>query len=178
MREVLSEILAEFQAGRPVAMSTVVRTWRSAPRPAGAAMLVTQAGEAVGSVSGGCVEGALYDVGTEVLASGQCEFQTFGVSDDDAFAVGLSCGGILEIFTERVDAASWPELPGIAASIEAQEPVAVATVIRGPAHVGRHLVIRPDSIEGSLGTQRLDDTVRDDARGMLAAGTTGFLHYG
>ena len=178
MREVLREILAEYEAGRPVAMSTVVRTWRSAPRPAGASMLVTQSGEAVGSVSGGCVEGALYDVGTEVLTSGQCEFQTFGVSDDVAFAVGLSCGGILEIFTERVDAASWPELPGIAASIEAQEPVAVATVIRGPAHVGRHLVIRPDSVEGSLGTERLDDTVRDDARGMLAAGTTGFLHYG
>lgn len=178
MREVLREILAEFEAGRPVAMSTVVQTWRSAPRPAGASMLVTQAGEAVGSVSGGCVEGALFDVGTEVLASGQSEFQTYGVSDDDAFAVGLSCGGILEIFTERVDAASWPELPAIAASIEAQEPVAVATVIRGPAHVGRHLVIRPDAVDGSLGTERLDDTVRDDARGMLAAGTTGSLHYG
>ena len=85
-------------------MATVVRTWRSAPRPAGASMLVTLAGEAVGSVSGGCVEGALYDLGQEVLATGDPVFETYGVSDDDAFSVGLTCGGILEVFIERVDA--------------------------------------------------------------------------
>ena len=178
MREVMSELLTEFEAGRPVAVATVVRTWKSAPRPAGASMLVTQSGEAVGSVSGGCVEGALYDVGQEVLATGENQFQKYGVSDDDAFAVGLTCGGILEIFVERVDAATWPELPGIAASIAREEPVAVATIVRGPDHVGRHLAVRPDSAEGSLGTQRLDDTVREDVRGMLIAGRTGFLHYG
>lgn len=178
MREVVSELMAAYEAGEPVAMATVVRTWRSAPRPAGASMLVTTSGEAVGSVSGGCVEGALYDLGQEILASGEPVLETYGVSDDDAFAVGLSCGGILDILVERVDATTWPELPAIARSIANEEPVAVATIVRGDRGVGKHLVIWHDRVEGSLGTARLDDTVRDDARGMLAAGTTGFLHYG
>jgi xanthine dehydrogenase accessory factor len=178
MREVLAELMAVRERGGSAAMATVVRTWRSAPRPAGASMLVSDAGEAVGSVSGGCVEGALYELGQEVLADGLPRYETYGVSDDDAFAVGLTCGGILEVFVERVDDQTWPELDGVARSIAAEEPVAVATIVRGPHFVGRHLVVRPDHTEGSLGTDRLDDTVREDAIGMLASGTTGFLHYG
>ena len=178
MREVLPALLDVHQRGGSTAMATVVRTWRSAPRPAGASMLVTDLDEAVGSVSGGCVEGALFDLGQEVLTSGEPVLETYGVSDDDAFSVGLTCGGIMEIFVEKVDAASWPELPGIAASIAQEEPVAVATIVRGPHHVGKHIVVRPGGSEGSLGTTRLDDTVREDSIGMLASGTTGFLHYG
>ncbi len=178
MRDVHAELSAIIKADGAAAMATVVRTWKSAPRPAGATMLVTEAGEAVGSVSGGCVEGALYELGQEVLADGQSRLETYGVSDDDAFAVGLTCGGILEIFVEKVSRETWPELEGVLASIRAEEPVAVATIVRGPHFVGRHLVIRPDRREGSLGTDRLDDTIYDDALGMLAAGTTGFLHYG
>ena len=186
MREILSELTAALDRGEKCAMSTVVRTWRSAPRPAGASMLVTAGGEAVGSVSGGCVEGALYDLGQEVMESGTPVLETYGVSDDDAFAVGLTCGGILEVLVERVSRETWPELPGIAASVEADEPVAVATIVRSPhvEQVGRHLVVRPDggpyraALEGSLGTQRLDETVGADALGLLESGTTGFLHYG
>ena len=178
MREVLPSLLAAFSRGETTAMATVVRTWRSAPRPAGASMLVTQGGEAVGSVSGGCVEGALYELGNQVIQSGEAQLETYGVSDDDAFAVGLTCGGILEVFVERVSPTTWPELPGIAHSVDSEEPVAVATVVRGPDHVGRHLVVRADRVEGSLGTQRLDDTVGADAVGLLESGTTGFLHYG
>jgi len=178
VREVLNELLATRARGQAAAMATVVRTWRSAPRPAGASMLVTQDGEAVGSVSGGCVEGALYTLGEEVLADGEPRYETYGVSDDDAYAVGLTCGGILEVFVERVDDQTWPELAGVAESIDREQPVAVATIVRGPHFVGRHLVVRPDHTEGSLGTQRLDDTVREDVIGMLAAGATGFLHYG
>ena len=182
MREVLEDLLAAYRSGEAVAMATVVRTWKSAPRPAGAAMLVTGAREAVGSVSGGCVEGALFDVGLEILADGQPRYQKYGISDDEAFGVGLTCGGIIEIFAERVDPTTWPELEGIAASLEAEEPVAIATIVNAPAghegRIGRHLVVRLDGTEGSLGTTRLDDTVREDALGLLAAGTTGFLHYG
>ena len=179
MREVLGELLELSANGGSAAMATVVKTWRSAPRPAGAAMLVTDTGEAVGSVSGGCVEGALYDLGQEILADHTPRLHTFGVSDDDAFAVGLTCGGVLDIFVEEVNAETWPELPGIAQSIENEEPVAVATIVRGDEHVGRHLVIRPNKpAEGSLGTARLDDTVSADALGMLTSGITGFLHYG
>ncbi len=178
MREVLPALMAAFERGEDAAMATVVRTWRSAPRPAGASMLVTSGGEAVGSVSGGCVEGALYTLGTEVLENGEPAFETYGVSDDDAFAVGLTCGGILEVFVEKVTSQSWPELPGISASVAAEEPVAVATIVRGPHHVGRHLVVRASGTEGSLGTARLDDTVGADVLGLLESGRTGFLHYG
>jgi len=145
-------------------------------------MLVTAGSEAVGSVSGGCVEGALFDLGVQILDDGLPRYETYGISDDEAFGVGLTCGGIIEVFAERVDPDSWPELEGIAASIAAEEPVAVATIVKAteesPALIGRHLVVRPEHAEGSLGTGRLDDTVREDALGMLAAGTTGFLHYG
>ncbi|MFM1966680.1 MAG: hypothetical protein RL134_2405 [Actinomycetota bacterium] len=180
MREILNDLLAAYDRGEPCAMATVVRTWRSAPRPAGASMIVTAGGEAIGSVSGGCVEGALYDLGQEVLADGEARFETYGVSDDDAFSVGLTCGGILDVFVERVDRDAWPELPGIVRSVEAEEPVAVAAIVAAPgsAGLGRHLVVRPDSVEGSLGTERLDETVTADARGLLASGTTGFLRYG
>jgi xanthine dehydrogenase accessory factor len=178
MREVLPALMAAYERGESAAMATVVRTWRSAPRPAGASMLVTEGGEAVGSVSGGCVEGALYTLGTEVLDDGAPQFETYGVSDDDAFAVGLTCGGILEVFVEKVSPETWPELPGIAASIDAEEHVAVATIVKGPHHVGRHLVVRESGVEGSLGTQRLDDTIGADVLGLLESGRTGFLHYG
>jgi xanthine dehydrogenase accessory factor len=178
MREVLPSLMAAFERGEAAAMATVVRTWRSAPRPAGASMLVTAGGEAVGSVSGGCVEGALYTLGEEVLADGVPQFETYGVTDGDAFAVGLTCGGILEVFVEKVTPESWPELPGIVASVDAEEPVAVATIVKGPHHVGRHLVVRESGVEGGLGTSRLDDTVGADVLGLLESGTTGFLHYG
>ncbi|MSW38535.1 MAG: XshC-Cox1 family protein, partial [Actinobacteria bacterium] len=160
------------------AMATVVRTWRSAPRPAGASMVVTTTGEAVGSISGGCVEGAVYELGGTVINDGEVRYETYGISDDDAFAVGLTCGGILEVYVERIDKQSWPELPALAASVRADEPVAVATVVRGPAHVGRHIVIWPDRRQGDLGSERLNDAVGDDVIGLLESGTTGFLHYG
>lgn len=178
MKEVLDELISLYNAQQPAAMATVVRTWRSAPRPAGASMLVTEAGEAIGSISGGCVEGAVYELGGQVIADGLVRYETYGVSDDDAFAVGLTCGGILEVYVERVDRESWPELPALVKSVAADEPVAVATVVRGPAHVGRHLVIWPEHREGDLGSERLNDAVGDDVLGMLEAGTTGFLHYG
>src|SRR3954449_4040547 len=103
MREVLSELLAWWRAGETVGVGTVVATFQSAPRPPGASMLVGPDGTAVGSVSGGCVEGAVFELGQEVLGSGVPVLQRYGVSDDDAFAVGLTCGGILDVFVERID---------------------------------------------------------------------------
>ncbi len=92
-----------WDAGESVAVGTVVATFESAPRPPGAVMLVGPDGEAVGSVSGGCVEGAVYQLGEEILESGEPVLQRYGVSDESAFAVGLTCGGILDVFVERVD---------------------------------------------------------------------------
>ena len=146
MRDVLSELLGWWRAGETVGVGTVVATFQSAPRPAGASMLVGPDGTAVGSVSGGCVEGAVYDLAQSVVAAGVPVLQRYGVSDDDAFAVGLTCGGILDVWVEKVNRETFPELEEIAADIEAGRPVALATVIEhpDPAWLGRRLVVRPD----------------------------------
>jgi xanthine dehydrogenase accessory factor len=179
MRDVLDELLGWWRDGQPTAMATVVDTWRSAPRPPGAAMLVGPDGTAVGSVSGGCVESAVYELGQQVLTTGQPVTTRYGVSDDDAFAVGLTCGGIIDVFVERVDQRSFPELGDVAASVAADEPVAVATIVEGAAEqLGRRIVVWPDRRAGTLGSARLDDAATDDVRGMLASGRTGTLRYG
>ena len=182
MREVLPQLLEWWREGRPVGMGTVVATWRSAPRPAGASMLVGPDGEAVGSVSGGCVEGAVYELGQSVVADGTPVLERYGVSDDDAFAVGLTCGGILDVFVERVDPATFPQLAEVAEDVDAGRPVAVATLVEHPdaSRVGARLVVRPEGepVAGTLGSGRFDDAVADDVRGLLASGRTETLVYG
>jgi xanthine dehydrogenase accessory factor len=183
MRDVLPDLLAWWRAGETVGIGTVVGTWRSAPRQPGAAMLVGPDESAVGSVSGGCVESAVYALAREVVADGHPVLQRYGVSDNDAFAVGLTCGGILDVFVEKVSQESFPELADIAADIQAGRPVAVATVVEHPdiKRVGMRLIIRPgeDSpIVGSVGSERADAAVADDVRGLLAAGKTELLTYG
>jgi xanthine dehydrogenase accessory factor len=183
MRDVLDDLDRWYGQGEPVAMATVIATWRSAPRPAGATMLVGADGTAVGSVSGGCVEGAVYEQAQEVKASGQPVLQRYGVSDDDAFAVGLTCGGILDVYVERVDDSLFPQFKDVVAAIRTESPVAVVTCVQttgdDPAHrVGHRLIVYPDRVAGTLGSARLDDAVTDDVRGMLAAGRTGALRYG
>ncbi|HCB03533.1 MAG TPA: XshC-Cox1 family protein [Nocardioides bacterium] len=181
MRDVLPELLAWWRAGETVGVGTVVATFRSAPRPPGASMLVGPDGTAVGSVSGGCVEGAVYDLGESVVGSGTPVLERYGVSDDDAFAVGLTCGGILDVYVEKVNRETFPELGEIAADVEAGRPVALATVIEhpDPAWLGRRLVVRPDEpTTGSLGSARADDAVHDDALGLLAHGSNATLTYG
>ncbi|RNI22774.1 XdhC family protein [Flexivirga caeni] len=181
MREVLSELMRWYDAGEPVGVGTVVATFRSAPRPPGASMLVGPGGEAVGSVSGGCVEGAVYELAGEVVGSGTPVLQRYGVSDDDAFAVGLTCGGILDVYVEKVDRTTFPELAAIADDIRNDRPVAVATVVEhpDPEWVGRRLVLRPgEPAAGDLGTDRANSAVADDAAGLLASGRNATLTYG
>lgn len=180
MREVLDDVLRAWSDGGAVGLVTVVSTQRSAPRPPGAARAVAPDGAASGSVSGGCVEGAAYELATEVVASGQPVLQRYGFSDDEAFEVGLTCGGIVDLFIEPVSQSTFPDLDDVAADIGAGRPVAIATVIDhpDPDRLGRRLVIRPDRWSGSLGSDRVNDAVVDDARGLLASGTTGVLTYG
>jgi len=184
MREVMDQLLSWWRAGEPVGMGTVVATWSSAPRGPGAAMLVGPGGEAVGSVSGGCVEGAVYELSQQVVESSVPVLQRYGVSDDDAFAVGLTCGGILDVFVERVDAETFGDLDAVADDIAAGRPVAVCTVVEhpSPGWVGRRLVVRPPDagvpVAGGLGSPRADAAVTDDARGLLANGRTETLGYG
>ena len=184
MRDVLPDLLRWWQRGQPVGVATVVATFDSAPRPPGACMLLGPDGEVVGSVSGGCVEGAVYELSQQVVADRTPVMQRYGVSDDDAFAVGLTCGGTLDVFVDVVDQQRFPQLAAVAADVSTGQPVAVATVVShdDPTWVGRRLVVRPDGTdvptEGSLGSVRADDAVAADARGLLASGRTETLHYG
>ena len=180
MRDVLDELLAVWRAGGTAGLSTVVRTMKSAPRPPGAAMVVSPDGSVAGSVSGGCVEATVYEVSNDVVATGRPELQSYGVSDDDAFSVGLTCGGTIEVFTEPVSRNTFPQLQTIADDIAAHRPIAVATVIAhlDPSRLGLRLVVGVDATQGSLGSARADDAVADDARGLLAAGRSAVLSYG
>jgi xanthine dehydrogenase accessory factor len=180
VRDVLDELLSVWRAGGTAGVATVVRTIRSAPRQPGATMVVSPDGTVAGSVSGGCVEAAVYELATEVVSSGRPELQRYGVSDDDAFAVGLTCGGIIDIFAEPMSRDTFPQLQAIADDIAAHRPTAVATVIThpDPGRVGRRLVLGQHHVDGSLGSGRADAAVTDDARGLLAAGQTGVLSYG
>src|ERR1019366_6238885 len=114
MRDVLDELLAWWRTGQTVGVGTVVGTWKSSPRQPGASMLVGPDGTVVGSVSGGCVEGAVYELAESSREAGEPVLQRYGISDDDAYAVGLTCGGIIDIFVEKVDQASFPALGDIA----------------------------------------------------------------
>src|SRR4051795_7963425 len=132
MRDVIDQLEGWWKNGQTAALATVVGTYRSAPRQPGASMLVGPDGEAVGSVSGGCVEGAVYELGEQVRDDGRPVLQRYGVSDDDAFAVGLTCGGIIDLFVEKVDRETFPQLGDVAEAIAKEQPVAVATVVAGP----------------------------------------------
>lgn len=180
MREILDELDRRYRDGEAVAVGTVVSTFRSAPRGPGASMLVAQDGTVTGSVSGGCVEGDVYELGRSVIDSGQPVLQRYGVSDDDAFSVGLTCGGIIDVFVERIDAASFPAFTDLLDSVREGEPVALATVTAhpDPALRGRRMVVWRDRADGQLASSRMYDAVVDDARGLLEVGRSGTLHYG
>src|SRR3954469_8299107 len=180
MREIAERLRDWTGGGTPYALATVVGVRGSAPRDPGAAMAVNAEGEVVGSVSGGCVEGAVYESAREVLASGEAVLETYGISDEDAFAIGLTCGGILDVLVQPVH----EQLPSVLASIASGQPVATATVVAepdgaaGPTGLGRSVAVWRDRVEGSLGIEGLDVAVIDDARGMLEQGATGTRHYG
>ncbi|MBI3512482.1 MAG: XdhC family protein [Proteobacteria bacterium] len=102
VEDVLATAADWARAGRPVALATVIETWGSSPRPVGSQLLVDQAGAFVGSVSGGCIEGAVVREAQGVIASGEPKLLEFGVSDEMAWDVGLACGGKIRLFVERV----------------------------------------------------------------------------
>jgi xanthine dehydrogenase accessory factor len=177
VRDILGSLTAWYGDGQPLGLATVVGTSKSAPRQPGAAMAVSGSGEVAGSVSGGCVEGAVFELAQDVIQTGEPVLQTYGYSDSDAFAVGLTCGGSVTVFVQAVDAQRLPQLGAALASVAAREPVAVATVIAG-GELGARLVVWPDRVAGTLGTGGLDAAVTDDARGLLEQGSTGQRHYG
>lgn len=129
MREVLDELTGMLADGRRVAVATVVSTRRSAPRPVGSRMLIDDRGAMVGSVSGGCVESDVALRAAEVLDGAPPLLVSYGIADEDAFAVGLPCGGEIEVFVAPADAG---ELDRVRAALEAGERLAVTTRLTGP----------------------------------------------
>ncbi|MEV0221760.1 XdhC/CoxI family protein [Streptomyces sp. NPDC050704] len=180
MLDIAEELHRWAEQGRDFAVATVVAVTGSAPRGPGAALAVDSAGTVIGSVSGGCVEGAVYDLCVQALQDGETVLERFGYSDEDAFAVGLTCGGVIDIMVTPVRANA-PERSVLAAALSAAalgDPAALARVVRGPAELlGRALLVRTDgSYEGTLGDHaERDRTAAAEARAMLDAGRTGTL---
>ncbi|MFE6985371.1 XdhC family protein [Streptomyces griseus] len=182
MRDILPDLRARCADGVPFALATVVAVHGSAPRDPGAVMAVDAAGTVLGSVSGGCVEGDLYEVAREVLDGSGPRVVSYGISDDEAFGVGLTCGGTIEVLVRAyASEGERAELAALLDLIAADRPVAEATVLSGEAETGARLVVRPADAgptTGTLGNEGLDAAVTDDARGLLAQGLTGIQRYG
>ena len=177
MRDILPTLEQWSGDGTTFAVGTVVGTWSSAPRQPGASMAVHAGGEVLGSVSGGCVEGAVYEECQDAIATGTPRLLRYGVSDDDAFSVGLTCGGILDVFVQPVTDERRRVIDLVADAVRDRRPVAVATVVTGDG-IGRQVVVTPDDVVGDLGDQRLTDAVVDDGRGLLARGTSATIALG
>ncbi|MFC8591117.1 XdhC family protein [Streptomyces atroolivaceus] len=180
MLDIAEELARWAEEGRTFAVATVVAVGGSAPRGPGAALAVDSEGTAVGSVSGGCVEGAVYELCVQALEDGETVVERFGYSDEDAFAVGLTCGGVIDVMVTPVDAhAPAREVFRSALSAAASgAPMALARVVRGPAGLlgSALLVDSGGSYEGSFGgSPDLDRVAAAEARAMLDAGRTGAL---
>ncbi|WP_068922614.1 XdhC family protein [Planobispora rosea] len=178
MRELAGDLLGWLDEGRAFAVASVIGTGGSAPRQPGAALAVNDEGEAAGSVSGGCVEGAVYELCREAIRTGEPVRRTFGYSDDDAFAVGLTCGGTIEVLVWPVPSGS-PAAPVLAAALEAVrrgESVAIVRALDGTGPATGVLAVFEDRVLGDLpGLSRGSVTavVAPEARAMLDAGLTG-----
>ena len=154
--------LAWTRAGRPAALATVVETWGSAPRPRGAQLAIGAGAEMVGSVSGGCVEGAVVAEALEAISDGRPRLLDYGVSDDAAFAVGLACGGRIRVMVEPVGVGQGPSadlLANLAAARAAREAIVYA--------------VRPDTWERRL-VRSADDPLWPAADAALVADQSGF----
>ncbi|MGW0423005.1 XdhC family protein [Streptomyces sp. NPDC003015] len=184
MLDIADELHRWVEQGRDFAVATVVAVGGSAPRRPGAALAVDADGTAIGSVSGGCVEGAVYDLCQQALEDGESVLERFGYSDEDAFAVGLTCGGVIDILVTPVRAGD-PVRTVVAAALEAAakgRSAALARIVSGPRELlGRALVVGLEDVSGCGGFgahPELDGTIAAEAGAFLDAGRTGTLEIG
>jgi len=176
MRDVLDSLETWRQNNEEIAVATIVKTWGSAPRPVGSKLVLTRGGGIAGSVSGGCVEGAVIDEGISVLDTGKPSLLTFQVADEEAWDVGLPCGGTIQVFVEPFSA-----LDGIYGSLkqhlENRQPIAVAGTLKGPPeYINRKLIVLEDGrIEGDLIIPGQTNLIVSTALEMLGKETGGIL---
>ncbi|MFD3844157.1 XdhC family protein [Streptomyces sp. NPDC058642] len=181
MLNIADALLTWCREARPFALATAIDVSGSAPLPVGTALAVDTDGTAVGSISGGCVAAVVYELCQHVLAHGGPPARSrFGYSDDDAFAVGLTCGGEIEVLVQRVDPAAEPHLGAAVEAVLAGHPTAVAQVIDGPDEfVGRTLHVPEGGPHGgTLGEEGKDRAVVAHARALLRAGRTARIEVG
>lgn len=178
MIEIAADLRQWCEDGRPFALATVTGVRGSAPRGAGACVAVDAGGQVLGSISGGCVEGAVYDLARDVLATGEPQCAAFGYSDSDAFAVGLSCGGTIEVLVRPVTSIARAVLSRVLVAMAECRPVALTTVVGGPAHLlGATMAITEHDDAGSLGYPGLDLAASRDSRALLTLGRDGAHYY-
>jgi len=170
MRDILSDLDKWRGENKSIALATVVQTWGSSPRRAGAKMALTPDGGITGSVSGGCVEGAVFEAGVDVLKSNRPQLLHFGVADETAWEVGLACGGSIDIFVKPLDTEFFN---AVRSALAAERPAAVLTVVRGPDELlGREILLKEDGyITGALSAD-LDTPALNLAREALANGVS------
>ncbi|GAB4577946.1 MAG: XdhC family protein [Anaerolineales bacterium] len=158
MQDILPDLLTWLQNGETIALATVVQTWGSSPRGVGAKMGITATGKMTGSVSGGCVEGAVIEVGQQVLATGKPQLLHFGVADETAWDVGLACGGTVDIFVQPLDLELFQQLKAV---YETHQTAANLTIIRGPEDVLGDGLIWAEGQEfpGIFNDELLDTTI-------------------
>ena len=152
MRDIAAALRSWMDEGRPFALASVVGLTGSAPRPLGTALAVDGDGTAVGGVSGGCVEAAVYTRCQEVLANGTAAVESFGYSDEDAFAVGLTCGGAIDVLAVRVGGEGDQDDAAIKATLDAilaGEPVSLVRAVEGP-DTGAAVAITANGFTGRL----------------------------
>jgi xanthine dehydrogenase accessory factor len=151
MRDVLPEIENWHRRGDQVALATVVDVQRSAPRAPGAKMAISSSGEIAGGVSGGCVEGAVVEIAEGMMGGGAPQLVHFGIADDEAWSVGLPCGGEIDVWIQRYEPGRFEELA------RSGGRVAEVTLLEGPL-AGAKLLVEADGVtSGSLGSPELDD---------------------
>ncbi|BBX87415.1 xanthine dehydrogenase [Mycolicibacterium aubagnense] len=175
--DVIEEVLARTRLGESVALCTVVAAGGSAPRDPGASMVVAGDGSVVGSISGGCVESAVYELALEVLSSGESRLVSYGAGDESVFSVGLLCGGSIDVFVERVGPSNVDEFELAGKVVDRGQTAILATLV-SPAEPappdsrpGGRLVIADRSVKGSLGDGALDDAVVRAADSVTTSGT-------
>ena len=170
MRDILPDLDKWCAENKDIALATVIQTWGSSPRRAGAKMALTPDGKITGSVSGGCVEGAVFEAGVDILQSNRPQLLHFGVADETAWDVGLACGGSIDIFVKPLDLESFQSLRSV---LMGEESAVLVTVVKGSDELlGREILVREDgSVTGSISAE-LDDQLVKLASETLAQGNS------
>jgi len=170
MRDILSDINRWREEDQSIALATVIQTWGSSPRREGAKMALTPDGRMTGSVSGGCVEGAVFEAGVEVLQTKQPQLLHFGVADETAWEVGLACGGSIDIFVKPLDMTTFDAVHSVLA---AEGHAVMVTIVEGETEIlGREMLVYEDgTVTGTLG-DNLDEVALGLAKETLELGVS------